>query len=286
VPVCHYEQANDWWISKMIKKHKSTVLSLAWCCNNKFVITGGCDYKARVFSAFMPGIDPEEDDGFGEIWKDQHKFGEVLAEFDMAQSWVQSVSWSPNGFRLAFTEHGSKVHFVQILAGSPPLTQTLNWKGLPFLSIQFLTDNTVAAVGYDYNPVLFTVVGGSEAEPKWGFQETFEKAAKAGDVKAAPAGGASSSAAGAKGGAFAQSRALFANATDRGVQATSTSKTQDAKSAASAANSAAITTRHTNAIVSLAAVPGSDGVVSKVWSTSLDGRVLLWDLAKLKITIK
>ena len=22
VPVCHYEQANDWWISKMIKRHK------------------------------------------------------------------------------------------------------------------------------------------------------------------------------------------------------------------------------------------------------------------------
>jgi actin related protein 2/3 complex, subunit 1A/1B len=58
VPVCHYEQANDWWISKMIKKHKSTVLSLAWCCNNKFVVTGGCDYKCRIFSAYMAGIDP------------------------------------------------------------------------------------------------------------------------------------------------------------------------------------------------------------------------------------
>lgn len=24
VPVCYYEAANNWWISKMIKKHKST----------------------------------------------------------------------------------------------------------------------------------------------------------------------------------------------------------------------------------------------------------------------
>ena len=30
VPVCYYEQDNNWWVSKMIKKHKSTVLSLAW----------------------------------------------------------------------------------------------------------------------------------------------------------------------------------------------------------------------------------------------------------------
>ena len=26
VPVCYYEPSNNWWISKMIKKHKSTVL--------------------------------------------------------------------------------------------------------------------------------------------------------------------------------------------------------------------------------------------------------------------
>ena len=35
VPICYYEAANDWWISKMIKSHKSTVLCLDWCPNNK-----------------------------------------------------------------------------------------------------------------------------------------------------------------------------------------------------------------------------------------------------------
>ena len=35
VPVCHYEQGNDWWVSKTIKKHKSTVLALDWHRNNK-----------------------------------------------------------------------------------------------------------------------------------------------------------------------------------------------------------------------------------------------------------
>lgn len=26
VPVCYFEKEHDWWVSKMIKKHKSTVL--------------------------------------------------------------------------------------------------------------------------------------------------------------------------------------------------------------------------------------------------------------------
>lgn len=73
VPVCHYEEANNWWVSKMIKKHKSTVLSLDWCPNNKvrvcngtqhthrcrvqFIVTGSSDNKCRIFSAYIKGID-------------------------------------------------------------------------------------------------------------------------------------------------------------------------------------------------------------------------------------
>lgn len=53
VPICHYEEDNNWWISKMIKKHKSTVLSVDWHPNSQLVATGCCDFKCRVFSAFV-----------------------------------------------------------------------------------------------------------------------------------------------------------------------------------------------------------------------------------------
>jgi actin related protein 2/3 complex subunit 1A/1B len=290
VPVCHYEQANDWWISKMIKKHKSTVLSLAWCCNNKFVVTGGCDFKCRIFSAYMAGIDNAEDDGFGEIWKDQHKFGEILAEFDMAQSWVQAVAWSPNGFRISFAEHASRVHFVQILAGSPPIVESKNHKGLPFSSVGFLTDNTICAVGWDNNPALFTVVGGSEAEPKWGFQENFDKASKAAETKAGAAPSKTASTAATtptRGGAFAASRAMFAAATDRGHTLQSSSKVADDKKAASLTNAApTVVTRHSNCITALWPVTSTEGVTTKVFTSGLDGRIVAWELDKLKIQIK
>jgi len=57
VAVCHYEASNDWWISKMIKKSKSTVLSVEWSPNSKLLITGGSDSKCRIFSAYMSGVD-------------------------------------------------------------------------------------------------------------------------------------------------------------------------------------------------------------------------------------
>jgi len=95
----------------------------------------------------------------------------LLCEFD-GKAWANAVSWSPNGFRIAYAGHDSTLTFAQILAGSNPIIQTVNLKGLPFLDVRFLSDNTLVAVGYDNAPFLFTVQGGSDADPKWGFLQT------------------------------------------------------------------------------------------------------------------
>lgn len=260
VPVCHFEQTNDWWISKMIKKHKSTVLSLAWCVNNKFIVTGSSDMKCRVFSAYMEGIDPAEDDGFGEVWPSQHQFGEVLAEFD-ARAWVHSVAWSPGGFRLAYAGHGSTIHFVQILAGSEPVIQTLALPNLPYTDIAFVSDNALVATGFDMNVDVFEVAGGSDVDPKWQFKDKLDKAGKGGGAAAKPAAGA---------GAFASSRALFGDATAKGVQF------------GQSADTSAILTKHKNFIASLAVIPSAAGI-TKISTTGLDGRVFVWDLAPLNL---
>ena len=145
-----------------------------------------------------------EDDGFGSVWPDQHKFGEVLAEFDQAKAWVHSVSWSPNGFRVAFTGnfscvhefhsfmlhilirsfaplhlipldpiyshvsagHGSTVHFAQILVGAPPTVQTVYHRNLPFRDVKFISNDALVAAGYDNIPTVFRNTG-SESEPQW-----------------------------------------------------------------------------------------------------------------------
>ena len=63
MPVCYYENDNNWWVSKMIKKHKSTVLCIAWHPSSQILATGSSDHKCRVFSAFID-ID---DDNSGEV---------------------------------------------------------------------------------------------------------------------------------------------------------------------------------------------------------------------------
>jgi actin related protein 2/3 complex subunit 1A/1B len=269
VPICQFEERNDWWISKMIKKHSSTVLSLAWCCNNKFIVTGACDNKCRVFSAYVAGLDSAEDDGFGEVWAKQHEFGELLCEFD-ANAWVNAVAWSPNAFRLSFATHASSISFVQILAGSKPIVQTLALKGLPFLETRFLTDNAVVAAGYDNAPYLFSA-SGSDAEPKWAYTDILDKEdKKTAPTSAAPAQSATKSA-----------LKTFQDATARGITASSSQK-KDTQAPAAPEK----TYRHSNAICCLYTQPNADGApITTFWTSGLDGRVLFWDTKKLGVTL-
>jgi len=283
VPICQYEETSDWWISKMIKKHKSTVLSLAWCVNNKFVVTGCSDFKARVFSAYIAGLDAAEDDGFGEVWAKQHEFGEILVEFDVTKSWVNSVAWSPNAFRMVFAGHGSSLHFIQILGGSPALVQTLNLKSLPFLDVRFLSDNTIVAVGFDNTPTIFSVTGGSEIDPVWSFTDICDKDMK--DVKVtspsksvtpttAPTGPTKS--------AFANAHALFKASTSHGHAINNSGGSGQTKQPVSKPPVLAFT-RHTNTI-NLVWVNPTDS--TKFVTSGLDGRVLFWDLNKLGVSVK
>jgi len=98
VSVCYFEEDNDWWVSKHIKKHKSTVLKIDWHPSSALIATAGTDFKARVFSAFIKGVDKgAPNTPFGS----KLPFGEPLAEVD-CEGWVQSIKWSPSGNLLAW----------------------------------------------------------------------------------------------------------------------------------------------------------------------------------------
>ena len=58
IAICYFEEDNDWWASKHLKKPiRSTVLSLDWHPNNVLLAAGSADMKARVFSSFIKGLD-------------------------------------------------------------------------------------------------------------------------------------------------------------------------------------------------------------------------------------
>lgn len=157
VPICTFDAQHDWWACTMIKKHKSTVVAVDWSPNGKFVVTGACDFKARIFSAFVEGIDSTDNSAYS-FWDKANEFGECLAEFDQAKAWVQSVSWSPNGQMIAFAGHGSTLHFVDIAGGACNVFN-LNCDCLPYNHIAFVNDTTAVAVGYDLVPTTFTKSG-------------------------------------------------------------------------------------------------------------------------------
>jgi len=232
----------------MIKGHKSTVLSTAWCPNNKFVVTGATDFKARIFSAFIDGIDKKEEDGFGDLFPKQYEFGECLAEFDQTKAWVSAVAWSPNKLRIAFAGHGSSLHFVQIpqkattgWEAQSVHVQTLNEKCLPHLDLQFLDDTTLVAAGFDMNPAVY--VSESATEPKWKFKENLDKLDKKKDDKKT---------------GFAGTKSAFQATDSRGV-------------AFGGEEDDFVATKHENVITNIALIGKGE-----ITTAGLDGRILYW----------
>merc|ERR1712137_1257334 len=49
VSVCYFEKDNDWWVSKHIKKHNSTVLKVDWHPNNVLLATASADNQTELF---------------------------------------------------------------------------------------------------------------------------------------------------------------------------------------------------------------------------------------------
>ena len=247
VPVCHFEQSNDWWISKMIKKHKSTILSIAWSPNGRFLLTGCADMKARVFSAHLSGLDKEDDSaGYGGVWADQYEFGELLAEFDQGKAWVHAVSWSPTGRELAFAAHSSLLTFIDVFNIAKG-GQTVYVRDLPYLDIVYINDSTLVAAGFDSNIDVY----GKQADGSWQFKDKLDKKG----TKAAPAASAAGAAA-----AFGGARRMFTEAADKGG------------SFGVGLGGTDVVTRHKNVITNICVLEGG----KRISTSGLDGRVLMW----------
>lgn len=173
--------------------------------------------------------------------KDAQKFGNTLCEFDCSKGWIESCIFSPSGMRFAFTGHDSTVHFGSFADGKTDV-QTVQRSKLPLRCIAFLTDTIAVGAGYDCVPVLYEYDGS-----QWVEKGDLDTGAKS---KAAPKKKES-----AFGGAFAK----FQNASKYGQK--------------SGAENAALPYRHQNMINDID-VYADD----KFTTSSVDGRVLFWDL--------
>lgn len=99
ISVCYFEEDRDWWVSKHLKKPiRSTVLSVDWHPNNVLLAAGSSDMKARVFSAYIKGVDEKPP---ASPWGERLPFNTLCAEYSTGSgSWVHGVSFSPDGNQL------------------------------------------------------------------------------------------------------------------------------------------------------------------------------------------
>lgn len=160
VCICYFEDEHNWWISKHIKKHRSTVLSVEWHPNNVLVATASSDGHCRVFSAWTKGVDKR---GIVSPIPDPEKkaevFGECLLDFDVG-SFVKDVAWSPSGNLLTWVAQDSSISVADVSQGQvAPAVHKLTT--LPLNRCAFVNETSVVAGGYDCEPYMFQVSSGS-----------------------------------------------------------------------------------------------------------------------------
>jgi len=260
VPICHYEEQNDWWISKMVKKHKSSVLWVAWHPNSQLLATASSDFRCRVFSAYIPDVDGGGCDAIICGNTSSTSFGDVLAEYDGSNGWVEGCAWSPNGNVLAYVGHDSSLTINMYDPKKPreePHVTSFKENFLPSVVVLFMSDSIVVTAGHDFKPHVYQYPGAMKGDWK-----NLGSADKAQEKSAAPAGGDTNDA-----------RKLWQNKTVKG-QGTSASE-EDA---------GGVTTKHTNSITDIKPY-GDTQWSTKVdaFSTSgLDGQVIIWQANEFK----
>uniref|UniRef100_A0A914ULA8 Arp2/3 complex 41 kDa subunit n=1 Tax=Plectus sambesii TaxID=2011161 RepID=A0A914ULA8_9BILA len=266
VSVCYYEKENDWWVSKQIKKPirstvtcidwhpnnvllapiRSTVTCIDWHPNNVLLAVGACDFKTRVFSAYVKEVDEKPAPN---PWGTKMPFGAVMAEYSNGGGgWVHAVRFSPSGCRLGWVGHDSSISVVDANDSDKETITTIKEWYLPFTSLEWATENSVVAAGHDCCPMLFTFEGTNKL--KFVSKLDVPSEQKSGNVSSA----------------FERFKTI-----DR--------------YAASEAVDVNLKTLHQNTVTQICAHTGSKGSVAKFSTSGIDGLLVLWDLKGLEAKV-
>lgn len=161
IAVCYYEEENDWWVSKHLKKpFRLTVTSILWHHNNVLLACGLTDGHTRVLSAYIKGVDEKP---APTRWGSKLPFQTLCGDYSTnTGAWIHSVSFSPSGDILAYALHDAELHVVYAgLEGQPPRAFfQVTTNHLPFNLLVFQLECRIIVAGHDGILIVFE---GSEA---------------------------------------------------------------------------------------------------------------------------
>lgn len=162
IAVCYYEPENDWWVSKHLKKPlKSTITSLSWHPNNVLLASGSTDGHARVFSAYIKGLDEKPEPS---VWGSKLPFQTLVGDYtNESGAWVHDVTFNKDGRgdSLAYVSHDGTILVVYPAGEDQPPSAFITVKTdyLPFKSLLY-QGNRIVVGGHNCNLIVFE---GSEA---------------------------------------------------------------------------------------------------------------------------
>lgn len=248
ISVCYFEQENDWWVAKHIKKPiRSTITTLDWHPNNVLLAAGSSGFKVRVFSGYVKDIEPKPS---STPWGAKMPFAHMLAEFSNsinAGGWVHSVSFSADGNKLAWVGHDSSISVAD--ATRDMATHKLKTQFLPLLSCVWIGPNSIVAAGHGCVPMLFKVDGSGQVA----FVSKLEEDKKA------------------ESNSKFSARAMFQSRDKLGV---------------SDVADTILNTTHQNQISCIQIQNGDKANANKISTSAGDGKMVVWDLRSLEKTMK
>jgi len=147
--ICYFEEENDWWVSKHLKKPlRSTVTTVAWHPNSVLLSVGSTDGHARVLSAFIKDVEQRPQPS---VWGERLPFNTVCGEFlNQTAGWVKSCAFSPSGDALAFVSMDSSITVAYPGGeGQPPkAVVSVSTQALPFADLLWITEGEIVCAGY------------------------------------------------------------------------------------------------------------------------------------------
>ncbi|KAK3073202.1 hypothetical protein LTS18_014478, partial [Coniosporium uncinatum] len=242
IAICNFEDENDWWVSKHLKKPiRSTITTVAWHPNSVLVAAGSTDGHARVFSSFIKGVDERPE---ASVWGERLPFNTVCGEYlNNTAGWVHACAFSPSGDAMAFAAHDSSVTIVYPNGADQPPKAVLSISTalLPFAGFIWSGEDEIIAAGYDCeayrlqgNEQGWQVAGSIESSGRPGMQDQREESALN----------------------------MFRQMDLKG-------KVKD---------DTQLKTVHQNTITTLREYGGSPGAIKQISTSGVDGRVVIWTL--------
>ncbi|TPX11214.1 uncharacterized protein E0L32_001032 [Thyridium curvatum] len=242
IAVCYFEEENDWWVSKHLKKPiRSTITTVAWHPNSVLLAAGSTDAHARVFSSFIKGVDARPEPS---AWGERLPFNTVCGEFlNNSAGWVHAVAFSPSGDALAFAAHDSSVTVVYPSGPDQPPRAVVSvaTQLLPFQGLLWNGESEIVAAGYDCEAFRFR--GGPDG---WQLSGTVESKGRPGLGDA------------------------------REESALNMFRQMDLKGKAK--DDTQLKTVHQNTITTIRPYEESGSGVSKFSSSGVDGRLVIWSI--------